>query len=157
MNHQHNIEIVCNIKNNQGIYILDNQIHYDDRYFSYWRDNFNLTLFQELYQEAFNYYLNLIFDKYYKKYESLSLLDKLSNQEFLENNYLLLEKSLEGLHRIENYYKIDNKDRIYELLKNKLENKKITNNAFNNNLINIFKIYKSPVINFFSKNNKKIL
>jgi hypothetical protein len=95
--------------------------------------------------------------KPYQLKQANELLDKLSNQEFLENNYLLLEKSLEGLHRIENYYKINSKDRIYELLKNKLENKKIINNAFNNSLVNFKYIYKSPVINFFSKNNKKIL
>ena len=148
--HQHNLKIICNIKNNQGIYILDNKIYYDDRYFASWRGKFNMILFQKLYQESFNYYLILIFEK--NTESTKSILDKLNNKEFMDNNYLFLEKSLEGLNRIENYYNLDSKDRIYELLKDKLENKKKINNVF----ITAFNLYNNPIINFFSnKNNEK--
>ncbi len=134
---KYNIKTLVNLKDNQRLLIEnDNKLMIDSRYFINWRKKENIKIIMQIYEHSFYHYLILTKLPNQKLLSTNINLMELNILEFNSGIIILLDKSLDGILRMKNYYEYYNKKdglyiyNIYKKLKNELNNIKEKNNLY---------------------------
>lgn len=106
--YKHNLEVLINLHENETLKNFDNRLEIDKRYLKGWRSGYPIKESLEVFKISFYHYLNLIHLPLIKLSKSCTNLAQLTQQEYRLGIICLLEKSLEGLFRLEQYYRYYN-------------------------------------------------
>lgn len=157
--HRHNLEVLVNLEKNQELKLVtvgevQNKLIPDDSYLSMvgWRTGESVEKLMQVYSTSFYHFLNLIQLPNPCLMSSCINLSQLNHTEFQLGIILLLETSLKGLFRYENYcrtYSTDRADYISQVvakLSNDLVSYKSSVLNLNNSIENEKRLFMEETI-----------